>query len=157
MSASQFSVYSFTKIELEPCSTKPYNSRCVHHVTTTNSNMHGCWRSINLNAFNRILVNKRTIHYDVTTQNFFIRRPSQSRHSSPNLPFLPIYQYVRFLAKTDLDSRFPKECVYAVRVGRSAKEFVVSNLVTSSPLNHRTTNFYSTLILKVPHAAPIKP
>lgn len=92
--------------------------------------MHGCWRSINLNAFKRILVNKRTIHYDVTTQNFFIRRLAQSRHSSPNLPSLSIYQYVRFLAKTDLDSGIPLECVYVVRVGRSAKEFVVSNLVT---------------------------
>ena len=103
------------------------------YTSCYNSNMHGCWRSINLNAFKRILVNKRTIHYDVTTQNFFIRRPPQSRHSSPNLPSLSIYQYVRFLAKTNLDSGIPLECVYAVRVGRSTKEFVVSNLVTSNP------------------------
>ena len=64
---------------------------------------------------------------------FFIRRLAQSRHSSPNLASLSIYQYVRFLAKTDLDSGIPLECVYVVRVGRSTKEFVVSNLVTSSP------------------------
>jgi len=64
------------------------------YTSCYNSNMHGYWRSINLNAFKRILVNKRTIHYDVTTQNFFIRRPPQSRHSSPNLPSLSIYQYV---------------------------------------------------------------
>jgi len=95
--------------------------------------MHGCWQSINLNAFKRILVNKRSIHYEVTTQNFFIRRPPQSRHSSPNLPSLSIYQYVGFLAKTNLDYGIPFECVYAVRVGRSTKEFVVSNPVTSRP------------------------
>jgi hypothetical protein len=81
-------------------------------------------------------------------KTFFIRRPSQSRHSSPNLPSLSIYQYVQFLAKTNLESRFPKECVYAVRVGRSTKELVVSNLVSSSPLNHRTANFCSNSDIK---------
>ena len=114
----------------------PFQHQALQFTVYTscyNSNMHGCLRSINPNAFKRILVNKRTIHYEVTTQNFLSDALLSLRITLLIYRLCPFINMCGSLPKPILIPEFPWNVCTLSRVGRSAKEFVVSNLVTSSP------------------------